>query len=71
MQCESDSVARILMSLIVERVKAGLRNAKATGKRIGRPKVDVDAPMIAALRKAGREHPRVRTYQGNSAEGRL
>jgi DNA invertase Pin-like site-specific DNA recombinase len=48
------AVAELERSLIVERVKAGLRNAKAKGKRIGRPKVDADAAGIAALRKAGR-----------------
>jgi DNA invertase Pin-like site-specific DNA recombinase len=34
----------------VERVKAGLRNARAKGKRIGRPTSDVDASQIARLR---------------------
>ena len=48
------TVAELERSLIVERVKAGLRNAKAKGKRIGRPKVDADAAKIAGLRKAGR-----------------
>ena len=48
------AVAELERSLIVERVKAGLRNAKAKGKRIGRPKVDADAAKIAGLRKAGR-----------------
>lgn len=32
------AVAELERSLIVERVKAGLRNARATGKRLGRPK---------------------------------
>jgi len=40
-------------SLIVERVKAGLRNARAKGKRLGRPKRIVDASKIAALRAEG------------------
>lgn len=48
------AVAELERSLIVERVKAGLRNAKAKGKRLGRPKVGVDAVKIAALRRAGR-----------------
>lgn len=47
-------VAELEHSLIVERVKAGLRNAQAKGKRIGRPKMEADASRIAALRKAGR-----------------
>jgi putative DNA-invertase from lambdoid prophage Rac len=41
-------------SLIVERVKAGLRNAKAKGRRLGRPRKLADAARIAALRAQGR-----------------
>jgi putative DNA-invertase from lambdoid prophage Rac len=46
-------VAELERSLIVERVKAGLRNAKAKGKQLGRPRVTVDAAKIAALRSQG------------------
>jgi DNA invertase Pin-like site-specific DNA recombinase len=44
------AVAELERSLIVERVRAGLRNARAKGKCIGRPQADVDAAQIAALR---------------------
>ena len=47
------AVAELERSLIVERVKAGLRNAKAKGKRLGRPRVFPDARRIAALRAEG------------------
>jgi DNA invertase Pin-like site-specific DNA recombinase len=47
------AVAELERSLIVERVKAGLRNARAKGKRLGRPKRNVDASAIAALRGQG------------------
>lgn len=47
------AVAELERSLIVERVKAGLRNAKAKGKRIGRPRVFIDRSKIAALRADG------------------
>ena len=47
------AVAELERSLIVERVKAGLRNARAKGKRLGRPRRVMDAPRIAALRKSG------------------
>ncbi|HSY64924.1 MAG TPA: recombinase family protein [Terriglobales bacterium] len=47
------AVAELERSLIVERVKAGLRNARAKGKRLGRPKKFVDASKIAALRAEG------------------
>jgi len=39
---------------VVERVKAGLRKAKATGRQLGRPRVDVDVDRIARLRVQGR-----------------
>lgn len=47
------AVAELERSLIVERVKAGLRNASAKGKRLGRPRVAVDARRIATLRNKG------------------
>ena len=59
------TVAELERSLIVERVKAGLRNAKAKGKRIGRPKVDADAAKIAGLRKAGRSWSEITRETGD------
>lgn len=47
------AVAELERSLIVERVKAGLCNAKAKGKRLGRPKAVLDAKRIAHLRAQG------------------
>jgi DNA invertase Pin-like site-specific DNA recombinase len=46
------AVAELERSLIVERVRAGLRNARAKGKRIGRPAANVDVSQIASLRLA-------------------
>ena len=48
------AVAELERSLIVERVKAGLRNARAKGKRLGRPRIVVNAIRIAGLRAEGR-----------------
>jgi DNA invertase Pin-like site-specific DNA recombinase len=48
------AVAELERSLIVERVKAGLRNARAKGKRLGRPKKFMDETRIAGLRAQGR-----------------
>src|SRR5271156_2013591 len=48
------AVAELERSLIAERVKSGLRNARAKGKRLGRPCVTVDATRIGALRAHGR-----------------
>jgi DNA invertase Pin-like site-specific DNA recombinase len=47
------AVAELERSLIVERVRAGLRNARAKGKTLGRPRKIVDATKIAALRAQG------------------
>jgi DNA invertase Pin-like site-specific DNA recombinase len=58
------AVAELERSLIVERVKAGLRNAKAKGKRIGRPHVFVDARRIAVLRANGVSWPAIAKQLG-------
>jgi DNA invertase Pin-like site-specific DNA recombinase len=47
------AVAELERSLIVERVKAGLRNARAKGKKLGRPRVYPDSRRIVALRAEG------------------
>src|SRR5467141_2956945 len=53
------AVAELERSLIIERVKAGLRNARAKGKRLGRPRVILDVYRIAELRDAGRSWPEI------------
>ena len=47
------AVGELERSLIVERVRAGLRNARARGKRLGRPRVPVDASKVVRLRAQG------------------
>ena len=47
------AVAELERSLIVERVRAGLRNARAKGKRLGRPRKVPDATKIRQLRAQG------------------
>jgi DNA invertase Pin-like site-specific DNA recombinase len=47
------AVAELERSLIVERVKAGLRNARAKGKKLGRPRLKVDESRVKALRDSG------------------
>jgi DNA invertase Pin-like site-specific DNA recombinase len=47
------AMAEFERSLIQERVRAGLRNARAKGKKFGRPRVHVDADRVAALRREG------------------
>jgi DNA invertase Pin-like site-specific DNA recombinase len=47
------AVAELERGLIVERVKAGLRNARAKGKRLGRPKKVLDTKRVAMFRAKG------------------
>jgi DNA invertase Pin-like site-specific DNA recombinase len=61
------AVAELERSLIVERVRAGLRNAKAKGKRLGRPRVTVDAARIASLRASGASWQTITSQLGISA----
>src|SRR5580704_7052496 len=48
------SIAEFERELIRDRVRSGLALAKSQGKRLGRPRVTVDRPRIASLRKEGR-----------------
>ena len=47
------AVAELERSLIVERVRAGIRNARAKGKRLGRPRSVVDSERVTRLRGQG------------------
>jgi DNA invertase Pin-like site-specific DNA recombinase len=47
------AVAELERSLIAERVRAGLRNARAKGKTLGRPRRRVDRAQVARLRASG------------------
>jgi len=47
------AMAEFERALIQERVRAGLRNAQAKGKKLGRPRVSVDGAEIARLRRSG------------------
>ncbi len=58
------AVAELERSLIAERVKAGLRNARAKGKHLGRPRVIVDATRIATLRAQGHSWREICTELG-------
>ena len=60
------AVAELERSLIAERVRAGLRNARAKGKRIGRPRIVVDAARIAHLRSQGRTIREIARELGHS-----
>jgi DNA invertase Pin-like site-specific DNA recombinase len=60
------AVAELERSLIVERVRAGLRNARAKGKRLGRPRVAVDAARISRLHAQGRSIREIADELGHS-----
>jgi len=47
------AVAELERNLIVERVRAGLRYARAKGKRLGRPRKSIDAAQIKSMRASG------------------
>ena len=47
------AVAQLERDLICERVNAGIRNARANGKHLGRPRQHVDLDRIRELRAAG------------------
>jgi DNA invertase Pin-like site-specific DNA recombinase len=47
------AIAELERSLIVERVRAGMRRAKLEGRRIGRTPIDVDRPALVRDRLSG------------------
>src|SRR5712692_2192552 len=47
------AVAQFERDLIAERVRAGIAHAKSLGKRIGRPRAEIDVARVVALRTAG------------------
>jgi DNA invertase Pin-like site-specific DNA recombinase len=47
------AIAQLERSLIVERVKAGLRRARAEGKRLGRPRLQVDHRQVERVAARG------------------
>jgi len=61
------AVAELERSLTVERVRAGLRNARTKGKTLGRPRVTVDVAKIARLRAFGASWRAITLQLGVSA----
>jgi DNA invertase Pin-like site-specific DNA recombinase len=62
------AVAELERSLIAERVRAGLRNARAKGKTLGRPRCIVDSARIARLRAQGVSWRKIARQMGCSAK---
>jgi len=64
------SFAEFEREIIVERVRAGLANARAKGKRLGRPVADPSAgARIAALRRDGLSLRQIAAREGLSPSG--
>jgi DNA invertase Pin-like site-specific DNA recombinase len=62
------AVAELERSLIAERVRAGIRNARARGVRLGRPKASADIAEIGRLRAQGRSWRAISRELGIAAE---
>ena len=60
------AVAELERNLIVERVRAGLRHARAKGKRLGRPRKSVDTAEVSSLRAAGESWRKIARKMGVS-----
>src|SRR5215472_2454402 len=60
------SIAEFERELIRDRVKSGIAAAKSRGKRLGRPRVSVDAARIAGLRASGLSWPKIAAELGVS-----
>src|SRR5438132_38117 len=60
------SIAEFERELIRDRVRSGLAAARAKGKRIGRPRVPVDALRIGFLRHQGRSWAQIKADTGIS-----
>lgn len=61
------SIAEFERELIRSRVRSGLAAARAKGKRLGRPRVAVDAAKVARLRSAGASWRTISAELGLSA----
>ena len=60
------SMAEFERDLISERVRAGMANAKAKGRRLGRRRAAVDAKEVASLRSQGHSWAQVCSETGLS-----
>ena len=58
------AVAQFERDLIAERVRAGMAHARAMGKRIGRPRAEVDVQAVRDLRSQGKSLRTIATALG-------
>jgi len=60
------AIARLERDIIADRVKSGMRRAKASGKAVGRPKAHVSPLQVERLRRSGLKLPQVAAKLGVS-----
>ena len=60
------TIAEFERELIRDRVKSGIAAAKSRGRKLGRPRVSVDAARINALRASGQSWPKIAAELGVS-----
>jgi DNA invertase Pin-like site-specific DNA recombinase len=60
------SIAEFERELIRDRVKSGIAAARSKGKKLGRPRITIDAARIGALRASGRSWPHIARELGVS-----
>ena len=60
------AVAQLERDIIRERVKMGLRRAKAQGKKLGRPRASIDPDKLRELHRAGLSHRQIAAELGTS-----
>jgi DNA invertase Pin-like site-specific DNA recombinase len=60
------AIAEFERSLITERVRAGIRNARNKGRTLGRPRLEVDGCRISRLRNSGASLRTISTQLGIS-----
>ena len=58
------AVAQLERELIRDRVSAGIRNARANGKKLGRPKTLVERAQVMQLREQGQSLQQIATNLG-------
>jgi DNA invertase Pin-like site-specific DNA recombinase len=62
------AIAELERNLIIERVRAGMRRAKLEGRRIGRPRPEVDREAVVRGRARGLSLSQLaKTYQTSRA----
>jgi len=58
------AMAQFEAEIIRERVMAGIANARAKGKRLGRPAARIDTDKLVSLRKEGRSYRQIASETG-------